>query len=160
MKYESEEAEFRIKALAGSIDEDPEDIEDEGDNRFSVGKREYLVLTDEEADEEAKEYIENSLWAFNPSFLCDALGLPHLAEEMISGFCEAKCEDANDTILAMLGGKYSRNFEALVEDAINTDGRGHFMNSYDGNEDEVHQLISGIPGDDAEYEWYYIYRTN
>lgn len=158
MKYKSDDAEFRIKALAESISEDPEDIEDEGDNRFAVGRREYLVLTDEEADEAAAEYIESSLWAFNASFLVSYMNLPWEAEEMLSTFSETKCEDANDTFLALLGGSGSDQFTLFVSHAISAGGRGHFMNSYDDNEDEVHQLISGIPGDDAEYEWYYIYR--
>ena len=29
----------------------------------------YMVLTDEEADEKVKEYIKDSVWAFNSSFL-------------------------------------------------------------------------------------------
>lgn len=160
MKYESDDAEFRIKALAESISEDPEDIEDEGDNRFSVGNREYLVLTDEEANEEAQGYIEQSLWAFNADFLVSYMNLPWEAEEMLSNFSETKCEDANDTFLALLGGSDSDQFARFVRHVIYADGRGHFMNSYDGNEDEIHQLISGTPGLDAQYEWYYIYRMN
>lgn len=39
------------------------------DNVYTVGRSEYLVLTDEEADERAREDIENSLWAFNPDFI-------------------------------------------------------------------------------------------
>lgn len=159
MKYESDDAEFRIKALAESIEEDPENIEDEGDNRFSVGKREYLILTDDEANDEAELYIRESLWAFNASFLVGCMDLPWEAEEMIESFCSEKCEDANDTILALVE-KSEGGLEELVSSAISADGRGHFINSYDGNEDEVHQLISGTPGDDAEYEWYYIYRMN
>ena len=55
----------RKKALTEFTKDDPEDVTGVSNNRFSVGRREYLVLTDEEADEAAKEYIEETLWAFN-----------------------------------------------------------------------------------------------
>ena len=33
----------------------------------------YMVLTDEEADEKVKEYIRDSVWAFNSSFFIFSL---------------------------------------------------------------------------------------
>ena len=38
-------------------------------NTFEVVGNEYKVLTDTEADEEAKEHILNDLWAFNADFI-------------------------------------------------------------------------------------------
>ena len=40
--------------------------------------------------------------------------------------------------------------DAFIEDVISTDGRGHTLSSYDGEEGEV----------SFNNEWYYIYRTN
>ena len=40
--------------------------------------------------------------------------------------------------------------DAFIEDVISTDGRGHTLSSYDGNEGEV----------SFKDEWYYVYRTN
>ena len=40
--------------------------------------------------------------------------------------------------------------DSFIEDVISTDGRGHTLSSYDGNE---HEIV-------FQDEWYYIYRTN
>lgn len=116
------------------VEEDHTDIDDD-----------YLVLTDEEADEAAKEYIKESVWAFNADFIVDHSKLPYEAKEMIENFQTTKCEDANETILALIN-----DFDEFVSDAISADGRGHFMNSYDGHEHEVN--IDGT--------YYYVYRMN
>jgi hypothetical protein len=41
-----------------------------------------------------------------------------------------RCESVNDAFLALVGD----NFDRLVEDAIAADGRGHFLNTWDGEE--------------------------
>ena len=108
---------------------------------FEVGSREYLVLTDEEADKRAADYIKDSLWAFNSSFLASYCDMP---EEMFKAV-QDKCEGANDGILQCVE-RADGGLDGFVEEAISADGRGHFLNTYDGNEDEE--------GD------YYIYRMN
>ena len=40
--------------------------------------------------------------------------------------------------------------DSFIEDVISTDGRGHTLSSYDGEEGEV----------SFNDEWYYVYRTN
>ncbi len=105
----------------------------------------YLVLTNEEADEAAKEYIEESVWAFNASFIIDHSKLPCEAIEMVQAFQEKYEDAANETILALIN-----DFDEFVSDVISADGRGHFMNSYDGREHEVN--IDGT--------YYYVYRMN
>ena len=40
--------------------------------------------------------------------------------------------------------------DSFVEDVVSSDGRGHTLSSYDGDENEI------VYQDD----WYYIYRTN
>lgn len=114
-------------------------VEEVGDNEYEAEGNTYLVLTDEEADEKAKEYIRDSLWAFNADFLSGITGLPAL---VFTALQNEMYEDANETILQLVGD----NFDRLVSDAISSDGRGHFMSSYDGEEHEL--------GD------YYIYRIN
>jgi hypothetical protein len=49
----------------------------------------------------------------------------------VSAFQEAKCEDANETIAALI-----TDIDEFIEDAICADGRGHFLNGYDGEEYE------------------------
>ena len=111
----------------------------------SIDENDYLVLTDEEADEKAKEYIEQSVWAFNKSFL-DAHSdcISKIPDDAFKAIQE-KCESANDAILAMID-----DFDHFVEDAIKCGGRGHFMSSYDGEEAEY--LVNGTT--------YYVYRLN
>ena len=111
---------------------------------FECG-HEYMVLTEPEADEKVREYIKESLWAFNASFLSSFTDLP---EEIFEAMQE-QCEGANDTILKLVENNGS-GLSNLVEDAIGADGRGHFISSYDGQEYEA-----SVNGND-----YYIYRTN
>ena len=103
----------------------------------------YLVLTDEEADEKVAEYIKESVWAFNPDFIVSHSSLPCEAVEMVQNFQYSKCEGANNTILALID-----DFDDFVSDAISADGRGSFLNFYDGEENE--EMVNGTT--------YFIYR--
>lgn len=103
----------------------------------------YIVLTDEEADEKAKEYILDTVWAFNASFLSD---VTQIDEEAFKAIQEnGRCESNNKAILSMINDE-----DDFVYQAISADGRGHFMNSYDGCENE--ETVNGTT--------YYIYRMN
>lgn len=126
-------------ALANAIDASPEEaatLIDDGD---------YLVLTDaeaDEADEAAKEYILESLWAFNYSFLCaHSKVISEIPEKEFKEMQGNLCESFNSAIKAMID-----DIDYFVEDAIASDGRGHFLSSYDGQE--------------IEQDGFYIYRTN
>ena len=130
------------------------------DNRRLVERNdgEYMVLTDEEADERAKDYIEETVWAFNADFICRVCGLPYEAEEMIRSFQRESCEGANDTILALIENADGLDF--FVEEAISADGRGHFLSHYDGEENEVSFMREDDNGIDLHEVTYYVYRTN
>ena len=139
----------RIEALAAHLGielEEGETLEDYIEessytaNGFEAEGNEYLVLTDSEADDAAREYIENSLWAFNAEFLASNTGLP---EEVFTALQDL-CEDANETVLTIVS--KCGDLDRLTRDAIASDGRGHFLAQYDGHENEE--------GD------YFIYRTN
>lgn len=120
---------------------------------FQHGSEEYLVLTEEEAEEEVKEEIKNSLWAFNADFIIRhcrnykemTTWEYNSAIESLQEAQKTQCESLNGLAYALID-----NFDEFVEDAINADGRGHFIAFYDGIEHE--QKI-----DD---EWFYIYRIN
>ena len=114
--------------------EDVGELEEYGD---------YLVLTDSEADEAAKDAILDSAWAFNPSFLSSETGIDEEVFEAIQD--NGRCESNNDAILSCIADE-----DSFVEAAIAADGRGHFLATYDGNENE--QEFNG--------QTYYIYRTN
>ena len=128
----------KIKTLAQFIECEVDEIERVySASTFEHGNREYLVLTDDEADERAKEYIEESIWAFSSWFLASHTGL----DEEIIKHLQDKCESANDVLLNAV-----KDIDAFISEAIGCDGRGHFMSNYDGHEEELNDL--------------YIYRTN
>ncbi len=124
-------------------------VESEGDSRREAKERaedkledgDYMVKTDEEADEAAREYILDSVWAFRPGFL--VYYMPEgVSEEVIQAVQGSRC---NAALLAMI-----EDQDHFVSEAISADGRGHFLSTYDGEENE--QKV----GDN----WYFIYRVN
>lgn len=135
----------KIDALAKFLECDASEITENSDNEYSHGNAEYLVLTDAEADEKAHEYIKDSLWAFNASFILGECGLDFSGEESLRAMQEKSCESANDFILSLV--ERTCGLDSFVESAISADGRGHFLSQYDGNEGEA---VGG----------YFVYRTN
>ena len=127
----------RIKALADFLGESVETLRDNGNNCYQVGDgMECLVLTDEEADEQARADIECSLWAFNAEFILDCCGLdsdPNVAKSLRK-MQEVSCEGCNDFIRALVDG--TCGIEEFAEQAILADGRGQFLSTYDGKEGE------------------------
>lgn len=123
------------QALAKFLEIEETEIDEENEDTFTIGRNEYLVLTDDEADQKAKEYILSSVWAFNASFL---LGhMPNgMSEEMLKIVHEKKSEDCNDQFLELIEDK-----KHFVEDAISADGRGHFISQYDGEENEQDEFF-------------------
>jgi len=108
--------------------------------RITEGRAEYLICTDDEADALCKDQVEQSLFAFNASFLSGETGIDDTVFEALAD----KCEGANDAIMSIIKG--TCGFDDFVKSATSTDGRGHFLASYDHEENES--------GD------YFIYRTN
>lgn len=107
---------------------------------FAAYGYEYKVLTEDEANEAARESILESLWAFNANFI-----LKHTAfydtssveddeafEEAIKELQGRICEGANPIIRALI-----EDLDEFVADAIQADGRGHFLAMYDGEEIEI-----------------------
>ena len=61
----------KVRALQSHLNLNNDEVNEitlEDGELYHINGNEYKVLTDEEADEQAKEYIEESVWAFNPSF--------------------------------------------------------------------------------------------
>lgn len=136
----------RLEALASYLKCEAGDVEPSrySDESFDAEGAEYLVLTDDEATEKAREYCLDSLWAFSANFLVDYIEHEdrNALIESIQMIQEKQCESASPVIRAMLGSRV----DEMIQDAIDTDGRGHFLAGYDFEEGE-----SGK---------YYIYRTN
>jgi len=114
--------------------------------QHNIDSEDYLVLTDEEADEAVRGEIEELVWAFNASFLQAHTGVDADAIEKI----QEMCEGANEPLKAMI-----KDFDAFVEDAVNCDGRGHFLAGYDHEENEITFNVMC-----SSSTTYYIYRRN
>ena len=137
------------KMLAKFLGCKPNEIEyDKHDfNSYSYGRQEYLVVLDSVADILAKDAILDSLWAFNASFIVDHTREP-IDMKAYDVTCKALqkmqgelCEDANTIVRALID-----DLDEFVDDAIQADGRGHFLAGYDFEENEEGK--------------YFIYRTN
>lgn len=121
----------KIEALAKYLEADENDIETAkySDDTFEYGRQEWLVLTEEEAEEKTKEYIKDTAWAFRPEFLSSHM--TGIDPEDLAPIQE-KCESANPIILKLID-----DFDDFVRDAVQSDGMGHFLASYDGEEVEL-----------------------
>mgnify|MGYP003650173518 CR=1 FL=1 len=99
----------------------------------AIDDGDYLVLDDYEATNACREYIEESLWAFNYSFLAGhSKAIAAIPEKDFQAMQGKLCESFNEAVKAMVD-----DFDYFVEDAINTDGRGRFLAGYDGEELEL-----------------------
>lgn len=121
-------------------------------NHFECQGEEYLVLTEDEREEAVKEYIKESIWAFNADFILDNSRIEwnnnreyDQIEKALKEMQEKLCESANSLILALI-----EDFDQFVDNAVSADGYGHFLSQYDGEEYE--EKINDT--------WFYIYRTN
>lgn len=120
-----------------------------GENNYNAD--DYLVCNEIEADKTVKERITEELWAFRASFIRSHMSYkpePREADRVEKAIEEMQsklCESAQPIIRSMI-----KNVDHFIADAISTDGRGHFLASYDGEEIEH----------DYNGEIYYIYRLN
>ena len=107
------------------------------DNLFRVAGRKYYVLTDEEADEIAKDYILDSIWCFNSDFITSFLKHDvDLHADEIQDMQTALYERANSILLALI-----KDPEDFWKSAVAADGRGHFVCNYDGEEHQQGELF-------------------
>lgn len=132
------EKKARLKALSEAIDCTLDEA------KKCLEREDYLVLTDDEANEKAKEYILDTLWAFNANFIVSECGLDYALIDMIEIYKKEKCKSANDAISSLI--EKTCGLDTFVESAISVDGRGNFLNTYDDKE-----IASGD---------YFIYRIN
>jgi hypothetical protein len=124
----------KIEALAKHLETEVDNLKENDDCNFEDGGNSYMVLTDEEADDKAKEYIIDSLWAFNASFLASHCDLDQDVIESIQA--NEKCESNNPVFKKLIN-----DLDHFVSDAISADGRAHFLHTYDGEENEVGEFF-------------------
>ena len=158
--YESDDSD-RVLALLEHLDDassiHPSDVTELSYDHYGltlldVGGNEYAVGTDDQCDSAVTEHIRQSLWAFTPSFLSSQTDLP---EEVFAALSE-QCEGANDAIERIVEKCVEGGVEAFAEQAAACDGRGHFLGSYDGEENEV---CFDVRKKDS-YEYFNVYRVN
>tara|TARA_R100001443_G_scaffold87833_1_gene94380 strand:+ start:678 stop:1097 length:420 start_codon:yes stop_codon:yes gene_type:complete len=129
---EEQRNERNLEALKKHIDCKYSDITKEGKTNYFIGNQEYLVLNDEEAQTRCEEDIKQSIWAFNSSFLSFHTGI----NEDIIKLVQEHCESSNDMLLNSI-----KDIQKFINEAIVSDGRGHFISYYDGNEHEQDDLF-------------------
>ena len=113
-----------------------------------IDSGDYLVLTDDEADEKCAEYIKYSLWAFNASFLA---GHCEIDESVIKSIQDNEKYEDNNPVFE----KLIKDMDHFIQDAVSADGRGHFMTSYDGEEIELKYKDRK-----GNTKYFYAYRIN
>jgi hypothetical protein len=114
---------------------EPQDYEHHGLVVYEIEGQEYALGTDQEADAAARDYIEESLWAFNAEFILSCCGLDLSGAESLRHMQEKACEGAQDFIASLI--EKTCGLDYFVERATNEDGRGHFLARYDGEEIEL-----------------------
>ena len=93
---------------------------------------EYAIARDDdEVLTACRENIEDMLWACSTSFLLRHMSIPAAFEPALKAIQHDQCESCNDMIRECIA-----DMDALVQEAYDTDGAGHFLSAYDGNEDE------------------------
>jgi len=137
----------KIEALTKFLEISPDEFGEvteswHSESAFDYGNQEYLVLTESEADAMASEQIKESLWAFDADFLSGKTNIDFQVFEAIQK--NERCESNNPAIASIIVG--TCGMDSFVHSAISADGRGHFLSSYDGDENEVGE--------------FFIYRTN
>ena len=121
----------RKESLATFLNVSIEDIDctDELENIFSIDNEEYLVLTYEEAREKTEEYIKDSLCYFNPDFIYYHSIFNGRDEDCID-IIKAIQEKENSSLIEDI----IEDIDSFIEDAICCDGIGHFLATYDHEE--------------------------
>ena len=133
---------LKVNALAKELEVLATDIIETSDNTFEIDGYEYLVLNEEEREEEVTENIKENLWAFNTSFLADQT---ELDEVIFIALADKYDENGNEAVLKLI--EITCGIEEFVNESVNADGYGHFLAHYDGEELELENNL-------------YAYRTN
>ena len=136
----TQEGKDRIESLEEELGEFQEQLEETDDTT----EEEELVLSIEELEERIEEIKDDDDYY-------------DWTDEAKENYVESRKEDVRYDPVEFLRdfGMEDRiedfiNKEDFIWDVISTDGRGHTISSYDGEEDEI----------EYNNEWYYIYRMN
>ena len=135
---------MKITELAKFLGCGQDEISETEYGTYTFGNEEYLVLTPAEAEIEVNKRILDDIWAFRAQWLIRHIkGYNKLSQDQEKALVEAiemlqekLCESANPILTAMIN-----NIDIFTADAIDADGRGHFLASYDGEEVEAGEFF-------------------
>lgn len=119
------------KLLAKCLGISADTVSSSGRRYFELNddSAEYLVLDEEEREEELQDNIKETCSYFVPEFLAEETELP---VEVFKALV-----DKNEAVYKLLEKCVDGGFEQFCEDAVNADGYGHFLSGYDGEELEL-----------------------
>lgn len=123
----------KTDALAAFLECDPDEITQDRQGNFNHRSKEYLVLTEDEADAKAAEEIRNSVWAFTEWFIADHTP-DGITADHIDTLRGDSCEGCNDAMTALV--EAGTGMDRFISDAISADGLGHFLAHYDHEEND------------------------
>lgn len=95
------------------------------------GEMTFLVLNEEDREYYVTEEIKDRLWAFIPEFLAECTEIEVTPFETMAAQGD---ETFNNVIKILI--ENTCGMEYFVEQAVVTDGYGHFLSTYDGDENE------------------------
>jgi hypothetical protein len=129
----------KIKALADEIKCDIDEIYESDSSAYGLdvyggGRAEFAVATNDEANKASENYIRDSILAFNATFILSCCELPFALRKAIESYQKEECENANEPLLELV--EKTCGIKKFAEKAIQSDGRGHFLATYDGQERE------------------------
>lgn len=136
-------------ALAILLELNKEDVDDidetnncYGECNYEVQGTNYFCGNKEEMLQAVEDYMDDSLWAFTPSFLGGYGALRKLdssAVDLILKPIQEQCEGGNEAIKELVD--WDENKYEMAVDAVDADGFAHFLNGYDGIGMECHDFV-------------------
>lgn len=137
---------IKLKTLAQEIKCDIDELYESDSSFYGLeiygqgrGRAEFAVATNDEANRASENYIRDSIWAFNATFILSCCGLPLALRKAIESYQREECENANEPLLELV--EKTCGIKKFAEKAIQSDGRGQFIARYDGKERERNGLF-------------------
>ena len=126
----------KIKALAEYLEIEEDAIKLTKSGSYETDCNEYLVLTDEEADQEVKKEIKDSLWVLDAEFILNTCGLDSGSNviESLRKTQKFSRKDCNNFIRAIVDG--TCGIDKFVNQVILAYDRGYFLSAYNSEEEE------------------------
>lgn len=137
-EFDSPEAAYALAYHLELSVSEVEDVEEGGEGRWSVQGTDYVCGNEDEVIDLIYEYMSDSLWCFNPSFLEDYGALDKMGWTDVTSILTAlqeQCEGANDAIKALVD--WDKTGGTMATDVFNADGIGNILNGWDGNDYEI-----------------------